>query len=406
MDYRILGPLEVVDGDRTLTLGGPSSARCSRCSCCARTRSSPPRRLIDRLWDERPPSTAAKVVQVQVWRLRRALGPEALVTRPPGYLLQVGADEFDLARFEQLVGDARGAAPPCGRRKSGEALALWRGPPLADLAHEPFAQAEVGAPGGAPAGRARAAHRGRPGARPARGARPRARGARRRASAARAAARPADARAVPVGPAGRRARGASRRFGGCSTKSSGWSRASSRSSSRRRSSRTTLRSTCRHGRSRSSGDDCSSRSTDPRRSSRCSRSLGRWCNRAGRELVIALVVEAGDLCRDRSAGRAQLRGSRRGVAARAAAFRRTRLDRTSRAWHRGTKPTRRLALAPPLDGETALLETAPCDVALVGAGDGAPRRGRSSSLRRGRARLGRARAGAPGSPARPGSRSG
>ena len=118
MDYRILGPLEVVDGDRTLTLGGPKQRSLLALLLLRANEVVATETLIDRLWDERPPSTAAKVVQVQVWRLRRALGPEALVTRSPGYLLQVGADEFDLARFEQLVGDARGAAPRCGRRKA------------------------------------------------------------------------------------------------------------------------------------------------------------------------------------------------------------------------------------------------------------------------------------------------
>ena len=143
MDYRILGPLEVVDGDRTLTLGGPKQRSLLALLLLRANEVVATETLIDRLWDERPPSTAAKVVQVQVWRLRRALGAEALVTRPPGYLLQVGAEEYDLARFEQLVGDARGASPAVAAGKLREALALWRGTPLADLAHEDFATAEV-----------------------------------------------------------------------------------------------------------------------------------------------------------------------------------------------------------------------------------------------------------------------
>jgi DNA-binding SARP family transcriptional activator len=143
VDYRILGPLEVVDGDRTLTLGGPKQRSLLALLLLRANEVVATETLIDRLWDERPPSTAAKVVQVQVWRLRRALGAEALVTRPPGYLLQVGAEEYDLARFEQLVGDARGASPAVAAGKLREALALWRGTPLADLAHEDFATAEV-----------------------------------------------------------------------------------------------------------------------------------------------------------------------------------------------------------------------------------------------------------------------
>jgi DNA-binding SARP family transcriptional activator len=107
-------------------------------------------RLIEGLWGEAPPATAAKVVQVYVSRLRKLLGPSApdggrLVTRPPGYMLQLAPDELDLDRFEALVeragramasGDAAAASAALGG-----ALAMWRGPPLADLAFEPFAQA-------------------------------------------------------------------------------------------------------------------------------------------------------------------------------------------------------------------------------------------------------------------------
>ena len=139
VDYRILGPLEVVDENRPVALGGPKQRSLLALLLLRANEVVATETLIDRLWGERPPSTAAKVVQVQIWRLRRALGPDALVTRPPGYMLQVGTDEFDLARFEQLVGDARGAEPAVAAEKLREALALWRGTPLADLAHEDFA---------------------------------------------------------------------------------------------------------------------------------------------------------------------------------------------------------------------------------------------------------------------------
>jgi DNA-binding SARP family transcriptional activator len=99
--------------------------------------------LIDRMWGERPPATAAKVLQVQVWRLRKALGSDVLVTRSPGYSLRVEAEELDLVRFERLVGEARYAAPDIAADRLREALALWRGAPLADLASEDLAGAEV-----------------------------------------------------------------------------------------------------------------------------------------------------------------------------------------------------------------------------------------------------------------------
>jgi hypothetical protein len=66
-----------------------------------------------------------------------------LITRPPGYLLRVGPDELDVARFERLVGEARAAEPANAAEKLREALALWRGAPLADLRYETFVAAEV-----------------------------------------------------------------------------------------------------------------------------------------------------------------------------------------------------------------------------------------------------------------------
>ena len=96
---------------------------------------------------KRPPASAAKTVQAYVSNLRRALGDGVLVTRGHGYMLQTGRGQVDVDRFEVLVdagrtalgeGDARGASD-----RLREALTLWRGPPLADFAYEPFAQAEA-----------------------------------------------------------------------------------------------------------------------------------------------------------------------------------------------------------------------------------------------------------------------
>lgn len=101
-------------------------------------------RLIDALWGERASATAAKTVQVYVSNLRRALGDGLLVTRGHGYLLLTGAGQVDSDRFEALVAEGRrvlrsGDGRDAGRRLR-EALALWRGPALADFAYEPFAQ--------------------------------------------------------------------------------------------------------------------------------------------------------------------------------------------------------------------------------------------------------------------------
>jgi DNA-binding SARP family transcriptional activator len=99
--------------------------------------------LLDGLWGESPPPRALGSLQNYVSHLRRALGDDVLVTQPPGYVLRVGADELDLDWFERLVAEASGkdAAERAERLRS--ALALWRGPPLADFTYEAFAQTAI-----------------------------------------------------------------------------------------------------------------------------------------------------------------------------------------------------------------------------------------------------------------------
>src|SRR4029079_18109484 len=92
-------------------------------------------------WGERPPPTAAKNVQGYVARLRRVVGNGALVTQAPGYALRV--DALDATRFQALVEHARPQEAVTAARRLEEALALWRGPALADFAYEPFAQEEI-----------------------------------------------------------------------------------------------------------------------------------------------------------------------------------------------------------------------------------------------------------------------
>jgi predicted ATPase/DNA-binding SARP family transcriptional activator len=90
-------------------------------------------RLVDALWGESPPASAVTALHGYVSRLRRALGAGRLETRPPGYVLRVAAGELDVHRFRELLAQDR----------YDEALALWRGPPLDDLAFEDFAQSEI-----------------------------------------------------------------------------------------------------------------------------------------------------------------------------------------------------------------------------------------------------------------------
>ncbi len=111
-------------------------------------------RLIDALWGERPPPTAANALQAHVAALRRMLDPDrdrrdaesVLITRAPGYLLRVAGDGLDTARFERLIAAGRDALPGDPAAAAGllaDALGLWRGPALADFACESFAQPEA-----------------------------------------------------------------------------------------------------------------------------------------------------------------------------------------------------------------------------------------------------------------------
>jgi DNA-binding SARP family transcriptional activator/predicted ATPase len=101
-------------------------------------------RLIEELWGEAPPATARNSLQNTVSLLRKAVGAKIVVSRPAGYAVEAEADEVDLGRFERLTAEARDAASAQERAtKLREALELWRGPPLADLAFEPFALLEA-----------------------------------------------------------------------------------------------------------------------------------------------------------------------------------------------------------------------------------------------------------------------
>jgi DNA-binding SARP family transcriptional activator len=128
MEFRILGPLEVIADGRVVELGGQKRALLAMLLLEA-NRVVATERLIDVLWEDDPPETAVKAVQVYVSQLRKVLGRDRLETRPPGYRLRVEEGELDLDRFRLL--EAEG--------KLVEALALWRGPPLAEVGQLRFA---------------------------------------------------------------------------------------------------------------------------------------------------------------------------------------------------------------------------------------------------------------------------
>ena len=143
MEYRILGPVEVVERGRVLPLGGSRQRALLALLLTRANEVVSADRLIDELWPAEPPQNAANALQYHVSQLRKSLGPDAIVTQPPGYVLRIGADELDLLRFERLVSEAGRAAPDAASELLSEALALWRGSPLADVADEPFAQTEI-----------------------------------------------------------------------------------------------------------------------------------------------------------------------------------------------------------------------------------------------------------------------
>ena len=144
MQFRLLGPLEVAErDDRSVPLGGAKQRSLLAVLLLHANEVVSTERLIDDLWPDAPPRTAAKSIQVYVSALRKAIGDGRIVTRSPGYVLRVDPAELDVAGFERLVAEARTADPERAATLLRQALALWRGPPLADLAYEPFAQAVI-----------------------------------------------------------------------------------------------------------------------------------------------------------------------------------------------------------------------------------------------------------------------
>ena len=143
VEFRILGSFEVVDDDRRLALGGPKQRAVLAILLLHRGEVVSTDRLIDELWGERPPATAAKTLQVYVSNLRKALGDGVVLTEGRGYLVRTRPEQLDLDRFEALVAEGRQALRDGNPRDAGDrlrrALALWRGRALEDFAYEQFA---------------------------------------------------------------------------------------------------------------------------------------------------------------------------------------------------------------------------------------------------------------------------
>jgi DNA-binding SARP family transcriptional activator len=132
VDFLILGPVEALDEGRAVRLPVGKPQTLLRVLLLNRNRVVSAEALIDELWGDDPPETAAKALQGYVSQLRKVLGPERLSTRPPGYSLRIEEGEVDLDRFERLVREGRdrlATGDPAGASRELEsALALWRGP--------------------------------------------------------------------------------------------------------------------------------------------------------------------------------------------------------------------------------------------------------------------------------------
>ena len=147
MEFRILGPLEVVHDGESCVLGAVQQRALLAVLVLNRGEVLSMDRLIDELWGERPPATAAKIVQGHVSHLRRALGGGVIVTQGRGYRLAVAPEQVDVGQFDSLSAEGRRALAEGdsarARARLGSALGLWRGEPLADFADEPFAQGAI-----------------------------------------------------------------------------------------------------------------------------------------------------------------------------------------------------------------------------------------------------------------------
>jgi DNA-binding SARP family transcriptional activator len=155
MDFRILGPLEVRQDGHPLPCRGTKQRLLLAVLLLRANEVVSSDLLIEALWGEKPPPTAPKALQMHVSQLRRLLDPgraagspdATLRTRPPGYELRVAGGQLDLHRFEHAVDEARAASEHGHLDEAAEllenGLALWRGPPLADLCFEEVLQPDI-----------------------------------------------------------------------------------------------------------------------------------------------------------------------------------------------------------------------------------------------------------------------
>jgi DNA-binding SARP family transcriptional activator len=146
MEFRILGPLEACEGETLVPLGSEKQRALLALLLINANHAVSVERLVDELWGDDPPAKVVKAIQTYVSRLRKVLPKGVLRTRPPGYALEIGAEELDLDRFELALEEGQRALaegrPAHASDTLGKALALWRGPALTEFSSEPFAASE------------------------------------------------------------------------------------------------------------------------------------------------------------------------------------------------------------------------------------------------------------------------
>ena len=143
MEFRILGPLEVRDDGHLVELRRHKQRALLAFLLLHAGEWLSADALIEALWGEHSPKTARAALQGYIAQLRRALGRELIVSQDGGYRLEIDAEQLDLCRFDHLIERARTEEPRERLELLREALALWRGPALADFLYEPFADHEA-----------------------------------------------------------------------------------------------------------------------------------------------------------------------------------------------------------------------------------------------------------------------
>jgi LacI family transcriptional regulator len=141
VEFRILGPLQVWHDGCQLDLGPAQQRAVLALLLLHRGAIASADRLVDDLWGDRPPASAVKILQNYISQLRRVLPAETIVTHDSGYLIH--ATDVDADEFTRLVDDARRQDARTAAETLQHALALWRGPPLADFAYHAWAEAEI-----------------------------------------------------------------------------------------------------------------------------------------------------------------------------------------------------------------------------------------------------------------------